>query len=323
MRSENIKASDKTFIQRIYSCFEKAHKPAVKTILWLLRLMIPISFGVMLLDYSGILLIIADFVAPFMQLLGLRGEAALVLLTGALLNIYSAVAIIQTIEFSMREITIMGLMILIAHSLIMESAIQKKTGSNPLWMTALRILAAIAGGLLLDLLMPVKSEIQHVAYSAKSASSFYDVLYQWAINTIRLSLRITFVIYALNVLQKILDEFSITLLLSKIMSPVLRVFGLPEHASFLWVIANIIGLSWGSGIMIEQVEKGKISKEESDILNHHIAVSHSLLEDTTIFVSIGVSAVWLLFPRFFLAFIVVWIYRLVYLKRKSLSAQAR
>jgi len=136
-------------------------------------------------------------------------------------------------------------------------------------------------------------------------------------STIWLITKAIFIIIGLNFLQRLMDEFSITLLLSNIMSPVLKLFGLPSQASFMWLIANIIGLAWGSAILIEQSEQGKISRQEANLLNHHIAISHSLLEDTLMFVAIGVSAGWIIFPRLFLAFISVWTFRIIFIKKLS------
>jgi hypothetical protein len=306
---------EKTVQQRIYFCIKGAYKPAFKTIRWLMSLMIPISFAVMLLDYFGILVFLAKYTAPLIGMLGLRGEAALVLISGGLLNIYSAVAVIETINFSAREICIMALMCLIAHNLIIETAVQKKTGSSAIRMVILRIGMAIIGGMLLNLLLPHDTVI-HAAVK-KTVHPFDYIIVKWLWDTSMLVIKIITIVYLLNLLQRIMDEFSITKLLSTFMSPVLRLFGLPVQAAFMWLIANIIGLAWGSSILIEQSEKGKITKREADILNHHIAISHSLLEDTLLFVAIGVSAFWITIPRLVLAFIVVWIYRIFLDKNKS------
>jgi hypothetical protein len=58
------------------------------------------------------------------------------------------------------------------------------------------------------------------------------------------------------------------------------------------------------------VERGKLSKKHADILNYHIAISHSLLEDTLLFVAIGVTAGWIIIPRVLIAGVVVWVKRL-------------
>jgi hypothetical protein len=304
--------------RKIYGCFIQSFKPALKTIKWLLSLMIPISLGVKLLEFAGILVILAEYTAPFVKMLGLRGESALVLLSGAFLNIYSAIAVIETINFSAREICIMALMTLIAHNLIIETAVQKKTGSKAWWMVLLRIGTAIMAAIFLNWALPDNSIIQQ-AKAQLSSLSFADTMLQWGIETLKLVGKIIFIIFTLNFLQRILDEFSITIWLSKLMSPILRFFGLPVQASFMWLIANIIGLAWGSSVLIEQTEQGKITKKEADILNHHIAISHSLLEDTLLYAAIGVPVIWITFPRLAFAFIVVWLYRLFYIKQNTVN----
>jgi spore maturation protein SpmB len=271
----------------------------------------------MILDYSGFLLWLSGLTAPFVRLLGLRGESALVLLTSGFLNIYSAIAVIQSINFSLREITIMALMCLIAHNLIIETAVQKKTGSSGIWMVFLRIITAIAGGLILNFILPPDTSMIGVHSSNHIVLTFAQTFSHWSQDTFILILKIIVIIWALNFLQRVLDEFSITLLLSRIMSPVLRLFGLPPQASFMWLIANIIGLAWGSAVLIDQTEQGKITGKEANILNHHIAISHSLLEDTLLFAALGVSIYWLIFPRLLLAFIAVWLFRLFFSRKNS------
>ncbi len=279
--------------------------------------MIPVSFAVMLLDYSGFLFWFAGYTGPIARLLGLRGESILVLLSSGLLNIYSAVATIQSLTFTPREITILALMCLIAHNLIVETTVQKKTGSSALWMVTLRIGVALIGGFLLNLILPGKSTAVVSQALVHVQLPFMKVFYPWILSTLWLIAKAIMIIIGLNFLQRVMDEFSITTWLSKLMSPVLKLFGLPVQASFMWLIANIIGLAWGSAILIEQAEQGKISKSEANLLNHHIAISHSLLEDTLLFVAIGVSAIWIIFPRLLLALITVWIYRLFFINELS------
>jgi hypothetical protein len=95
----------------------------------------------------------------------------------------------------------------------------------------------------------------------------------------------------------------------------MKLFGLPLQSAFLWLVANVVGLAYGSAIMIEYVKSGKANRYEANLLNHHIAISHSLLEDTLLFVAIGVNAMWVTFPRVIMAMIVVWGVRLFFKKK--------
>ena len=89
----------------------------------------------------------------------------------------------------------------------------------------------------------------------------------------------------------------------------MAVFGLPRSTSFLWIISNVVGLTYGGAALVDEIRRGAISREDSR-LNAHVAISHSLLEDTAIFYSIGVGLFWLLVPRIILAICTVWIIRL-------------
>ena len=90
----------------------------------------------------------------------------------------------------------------------------------------------------------------------------------------------------------------------------MSLMGLPRDTSFLWIVANTLGLAYGSAILIDQVDKGKLSARSADLLNHHIAISHSLLEDTLLFVAIGAFAPWVIFPRIIIGMVATWCRRL-------------
>ena len=73
--------------------------------------------------------------------------------------------------------------------------------------------------------------------------------------------------------------------------------------------------------MISEVEAGNISKEEADLLNYHVAVSHSNLEDLLLFAAIGASVFWMLSIRLAFAALIVWIVRFsLYRNHKFVTA---
>ena len=105
--------------------------------------MLPVSLGVSVLQYMGILNIISDLLNPAFHLVGLPGASALVFITSAVLNIYACIAVIGTMILDMREITILALMCLISHNMIVETAIQKKTGSSAVRIVVVRLLSSL------------------------------------------------------------------------------------------------------------------------------------------------------------------------------------
>lgn len=302
--------NNKTINQRLYGSVKSAIPAALKSARFLLSIMIPVSLAVTLLKYSGVLDYIAAWLNPAFSLIGLPGNAALVFITSMALNIYSAIAVISTLPFSERELTILALMCLISHNFFVETAIQKKTGSSAVKITLVRVVYSFIGAYSLNLLMPEGTGKIITASSGLAEISLKGILTSWLYNSIFLIIQILILVTLLLVLQKILDEFGFIDKLAVMLRPLLRIMGLPDSVAFLWIVANTLGLAYGSAIMIEQSESGRLTREDADILNHHIGISHSLLEDTLLFVSIGVPALWIIFPRIILATIEVWLMKL-------------
>lgn len=298
---------------RLSSCFKMAIPTAGRTSIWLLSIMVPVSFAVLLMKMTGILNVLAGFAEPLFSVFGLPGNSALVFVTSCLLNIYSCIAVIETLGLSGRAVTILALMCLISHNLPVETAVQKKTGSHFLKIIFVRLGASFVGAFFLNLMLP--ADQQHIAASAANASlPFAGIgleIKTWLFSILYLCAKVIILVTLLMILQRILEEFGVTQLLSNILKYPLLLLGIPQQAAFLWIVANTLGLAYGAGVIVDHVERGRLSRKNSDILNYHIAVSHSLLEDTLLFVAIGISAWWITIPRVILAGIVVWLKRLI------------
>ena len=293
----------------------RAIRPAMKTVIWLLSIMVPVSFAVTLLQHWGILDHIAYALEPVCRLFGLRGEAALVIVTSALMNLYSAIAVIQSIPFTGREVCIMALMGLLAHNLIVETAVQARTGSKSLRMVMLRLMGAIAGGLFLNWVLPENNKIvMHGLVS--NHLPFLELMQNWLVGTLWITFKLVCIVFTLNILQRILEEYGIMNILARWVAPILRPMGLPSNTAFLWIVANVVGLAYGAAVLIEHRKENKISAEDADLLNHHIALSHSLLEDTSLFLAIGVGLGWITLPRIVMAVMAVWFVKWMHKRSK-------
>jgi spore maturation protein SpmB len=306
VESKVISTQEESVFQRISKCVKTAIPSALKTSLWFLKITISISLAVTLLYHFGVLNFISELLSPAFRLIGLPGEAALVYISAAFLNVYSAIAVITSLNFTMREVTILAIMSLIAHNLIVETAVQKKTGSKAWHMIVLRILCSVAAAMILNYLLPLQMGLSNFGIHQVANPSLIEVLSAWIISTLKLCLKIVILITLLMILQKVLIEFKITNILTAVFSPFLKLFGLPKSTSLMWLAANLLGLAYGSAVMIEEVQSGRIEERDADLLNYHIAVSHSNLEDLLLYAAIGVSVWWLLFPRLAIAMIVVW-----------------
>jgi hypothetical protein len=289
----------------------EAFPPALRTCRWLLSITIPVSFAVLILKTTGALHLISKIFEPLFALLGLPGESAIVFATACFLNIYSCIAVIETLGMTGRTVTILALMCLISHNLPVETTVQKKTGSSLFLMLGIRLTTSFIGGLALNLLLPADTmTAAPLAVDKVMASSgFLAELQTWAVSMTYLCAKIVVLVTLLMILQRILEAFGITGRLSRLLKYPLLLLGVPRQAAFLWVVANTLGLAYGAGVIFDHVGRGHLTRSQADLLNFHIAISHSLLEDTLLFVAIGVSAWWITIPRIILAGIVVWLKR--------------
>ena len=298
-----------TVFSRIALCIRASMPKALQTALWILKITLPVSLGVSILNYYGLIELLTRHLTPAFNLIGLSGEAALPFITGILLNIYSVIAVVSQLSLDMREVTIIAVMSLIAHNLIIETTIQSKTGSKVWHMVVLRMGTAFIAAALLNWVLPEMSHKMGIMAQTNDATHLGQLLIAWLTSSFRLTLKIVILIALLMILQALLREFRLIELLTKPLSPILKTMGLPASTSFLWIVANTLGLAYGAAVMVEEINQGRITKRDADLLNYHVAISHSNLEDVLLFAAIGVSIPWMLAPRILIAVVAVWLRR--------------
>lgn len=278
----------------------------MKTAWWLIKITVPVSFGVMLLDYFGVLALMAHYTGPVFRHLGLPGISAIVLVTSIFTNIYSVVAVLSLLQLPMREGMILASMCLVSHGFLIETAVMKRTGSSAIRMLLLRVTGSFILAWFLNMIMP--GSISADTHSIVQQHQDFSIVFMHWMSSISLTtLKIFILVNLLLIFQRILDEFGWIGAIEKPLSPLMKVFGLPRSTTLSWVVANLIGLAYGSAIMINESEKGKMNREDADLLNHHVALSHSQLEDPLLFLTLGYAIHWLIWPRIIIAIASVWL----------------
>lgn len=268
--------------------------------------MIPISLSVCLLQYYGVIAWCAQWLNPLFCHIGLPGASSIAFLTGATVTTYAALAVMMTMELTLRQATIIAIMVLICHALPLECTVVKKVGSRPIRMGLLRIAGALLAAMYLNLVLPEMSEPFSALSLSDSDTSIWQVLQGWLMSSLKLSAMIFAIIYALMFIQRLMERYGLMQKLVRPLSPIMVLFGLPPSAAYLWLVGNVLGISYGSAVMIQLEEEGKISLEEADEVNYHLIMNHSMLEDTLVFATAGVSAIWILTTRLLFALILVW-----------------
>ena len=114
------------------------------TTLRLLKVLIPFYFLIEWLKLTPVLGWLGHALAPVMKIWGLPGEAGFVLVTGNLVNLYAAIAVMIPLHLSVPQITLIGLMLGISHNIVVETAVLKEAHA-PAWRLAL--LRLVSSGL--------------------------------------------------------------------------------------------------------------------------------------------------------------------------------
>ena len=372
--------------ERLVKCVKEVLPSTTKTCIWLLKITIGVSVLILFMRYFKILPWLSATLGPLFNHFGLPGEAALAYVSGYFVNMYAMLAIAGSMDLTARAITILGVMSLCSHNMITETAVQGKTGANPVRVVITRTLAGFVLAFVLNLILPLsqsdiamlggafeKSEaavasvaeapatvasiavapatvapaavasvaeapagVTSVAETAPAAVAsiteapaavqplFKELVVEWCYSTVSILVKMTLLIYSLAILQRILSEFGVIRWVSKFLKPLLLLFGLPARCSFLWIIANILGIAYGGAVMMEEVRAGKLSLRDIKLVNQHIGISHSNLEDLTLVASIG--GIWwvMLLSRWAGSFILVWGYRAeMAIRKKLLTLQTK
>ncbi len=100
-------------------------RDAFSSYLILIRLMIPALIIVKALDMAGGIQFLAGILAPVMQIVGLPAEVGIVWAAAMLTSIYTGLAIFadMNVQLSVAQVSVLGTMILVAHSLPVEGAV--------------------------------------------------------------------------------------------------------------------------------------------------------------------------------------------------------
>jgi hypothetical protein len=121
----------------------------LRTSLKIIKVSVPLYVGVTLLKGTPVLDALGRVFAPVMGIFGLPGEAAFAFVAAFLLNLYAAIAVIVPLHLTPFQVTQCGLMMGIAHNLIVEGGVLSTTGARGWVLTLCRLAIASAAGLLL------------------------------------------------------------------------------------------------------------------------------------------------------------------------------
>jgi spore maturation protein SpmB len=286
-------------------------KDAVGTTLTLLKIMIPVSIIVKILKETGVINVMGTALAPVMEVVGLPGDYGLVWATAMITNIYGGLVVFFSLvtesPLTVAQVTVLGVMILLAHTLPVEVGIAREAGVRVWFTLFLRISMAFVLGGLLHGIFTFFNFYQKSAILLWSPSSQDDSLLWWAVGQGKNYVMIFLIIMGLLIIMRILKKTGFITRLNTALEPFLQKVGISKEAAPLTMIGMTLGLSYGGGLIIREAKSGCLGKHDVFFSLSLMGLSHSLIEDTLLMVAIGSSLSGILIGRVLFTFLVMFI----------------
>jgi len=289
--------------------FKDVLKETGKTTLWLLKIMIPISIIIKILVEYGVIEIIGQNLSSVMGVVGLPGEFGLVWATAMLTNIYGGLVVFFNLSllhtYSVAQVTVLGSMILVAHTLPIEARIAQKAGVR-LWYTlSLRITAAITLGFILNLIFSKFNLCQNESVIFWKPGVINPTIVQWVLGELRNYFMIFLIILGLMLLMRVLKNTGILNKMNDFLKPGLEFLGMSKNAAPIAIIGMTLGLAYGGGLIVKEAKSKIISKKDIFYSLSMMGLSHSLIEDTLLIFAIGGSLAGILLGRIVFTLIIL------------------
>lgn len=259
------------------------------------KIIFPITLIVTILGHTPVLDWLATILAPVMGWIGLPGEAAIPLVLGNVLNLYAAIGAILTLELTVKEVFILAVMLSFSHNLFVESAVAAKVGIRMSVVLLVRIGLAVLSAFLIHLFWAGGEETAQYGLVSSAAQPELDgwLAIAWnGVTTATLGiLQLALIVIPLMIAIQFMKERNWLKVLSKGMAPVTRMLGIKENTSTTLASGLLFGLAFGAGVMIQAAKEDGVAKKDLYLVFIFLVACHAVIEDTLIFIPLGIP-VW-------------------------------
>jgi hypothetical protein len=264
------------------------------------KVVFPVTVVVSVVRYTPLYEGLISGLTPLMGVIGLPGEAAVPLVLGNLLNLYAAIGAILSMDLSVKEVFILALMLGFSHGLPVETAICRRIGVSATLVIGFRVTVAVAAAAIVNLTWSggeEKASYGLVAASPESPSGALEIvtsaLVTATVGVFQLALIVVPVMLFIQVLKDlgVLDGFA------RLVRPLMRPLGVAPRGAVTMAGGLIFGLAFGAGVIIEQVREQKFEKRELTLMMLFLCACHAVVEDTLIFIPLGINVGYLLLIR--------------------------
>lgn len=130
-------------------------RKGVATTIILAKAIVPAYVVVYLLARTPALEWLASLTSPLLRWVGLPGEAAVPLLLGLFVNLYAAIGAMASLTLTIKQTTIIALILSMAHGLVVETSVTSQIGVPARFALAIRLGTALLLAVLVNVVWRV------------------------------------------------------------------------------------------------------------------------------------------------------------------------
>ncbi|WP_273124557.1 nucleoside recognition domain-containing protein [Bacillus weihaiensis] len=270
------------------------------------KVIFPITLIVGMLQFTPVLDWIAKLITPLMGIFGLSGEAAIPLVIGNFLNLYAGIGAILSLDLTVKEVFILALMLSFSHNLLIESSVAAKVGLKLWVILAVRIGLALVSAIIVNLVWQGGSEMAKYGFVSTSEAvpdGWFEIILMGVQKAALGVVQLALIVIPLMIIIQFLKDLGLLKVFTKWMAPVTRLLGMKENTSMTLVAGLTIGLAYGAGVMIQAVKEDNVSKKDLTLAFIFLVACHAVVEDTLIFIPLGIPVLPLLIIRLVVAIV--------------------
>lgn len=273
---------------------------------WILgKVIFPVTLIVTILSFTPVIDWIIILFTPVMQWIGLSGEAAIPLVLANFLSVYAGIGAILTLDLSVKEVFILAVMMSFSHNLLIETAVAVKVGIKASVVIAVRVGLAIISALLIHWLWQGGGEQAQYGFVAPASATEitgWISIFLYGIKTAVIGiLQLAMIVIPLMVFIQVMKDLNFLKVFTRWMTPVTKMLGLSPNTATTLGAGLLFGLAYGAGVIIQAIKEDDIKKKDIYLLFIFLVACHAVIEDTLIFIPLGIPVWPLLLIRLIVA----------------------
>ena len=238
--------------------------------------------------------------------------------TAIIINVYAAIVlfinIVPSLDLTVAQVTVLTVVILIAHNILVESAISHAAGVSFFYASILRIGIAFLGGFILYRIYFYFGFLQEkfsLVLEQRVVSTDY---YSWMLGQVENLIYIFCIICVLVLFLNFLKKIGVENLIKKLLTNPLKLMGISSSAINIIIVGLTVGLQFGGGLLIKEAKSGSINKQSILLSLSLLNLVHAVIEDSILMIIIGGHISGVLFFRVIFSLLIVFLILFLYKK---------